>query len=85
MSFPNPLTSATRSRFLTISASTATPDYIVNRRVAWVQCPATNTAAVVINGEDEYGPGYNGPGSRLPLAGISGTNNDEITIVVELD
>lgn len=72
-----------RSQFLTISASTATPDYLINRRVQWVQCSPTNAGGVTINGNDSYGPGYNGPGSGVLLAGVSGTVGDKVTLVVE--
>jgi hypothetical protein len=71
-----------RSAFITLSASTPTPDYIGNRKVQWVQCPVTNAGAVTI-GQDAYGPGYNGPGSGFPLAGLAGAVGDKITIVVE--
>ena len=60
------------------------PDRLINRIVGYVQCPPPpgNTAAITINGLDSYSPGYAGPGGPLPLASVTGTAGDVVTIGV---
>lgn len=72
-----------RSKSLTISASGVVDDYIINRKVLRVFCDPTNLGAVTVNGEDSYGPGYFGPGSGVPLASITGTVGDKVTVMVD--
>jgi hypothetical protein len=67
------------------------PDRLLNKCLAWVQCPAFpgygggsgNTGAITINGLDSYAPGYNGPAGPLPVASITGTSGDTVTIGVK--
>lgn len=71
-----------RALAITFGATPAVIDYVVNRRMLYICTNATNTSSVTV-GDDTYGPGYQGPGSGVQLASITGTTGDGCTVVVD--